>query len=329
MRQARGPARASIDRMRARKDHLDGLAIGLLLVCCLAWAGQQILIKSTVAEVPPLWQAGLRFGGATVLLVLWCRLRHIPLLDRDGTGWAGLLSGLLFAAEFCCIYLGLLDTTASRVTVFLYTSPFWVALLLPRFVSAERLRMLQWAGLALAFGGVALAFAEGLGAQASGPHQLRGDALALAAGCLWGLTTLTIRSTRLGQVSAEKVLVYQVAVTAVVTPLASLAFGETWQLTYSGWAWTSITLQVLLGSFGSLLAWMWLLRHYPATHMSTFVFLTPLLTLVLGVGLLGEPLTVQLVLALCGVLAGIWLVNRRPPAPPAASATSGDDSTRA
>ena len=69
-----------------------------------------------VAEVPPLWQAGLRFAGATVLLILWCRLRGIPLLARDGTAKAGLLSGLLFAAEFCCIYLGLQDTSASRVT---------------------------------------------------------------------------------------------------------------------------------------------------------------------------------------------------------------------
>lgn len=310
MRQGRARPAASIAAMRERKDHLDGLAIGLLLACCLAWAGQQILIKSIVAEVPPLWQAGLRFAGATVLLILWCRLRGIPLLARDGTAKAGLLSGLLFAAEFCCIYLGLQDTSASRVTVFLYTSPFWVALLLPRFVSVERLRLLQWAGLALAFGGVALAFAEGLRRPVSGPNQMRGDALALAAGMLWGLTTLTIRSSRLGQVSAEKVLVYQVAVTAVVAPLMSLAMGEAWQLAYSAWAWTSLSLQVVLGSFASLLAWMWLLRHYPATRMSTFVFLTPVLTLALGVGVLREPLTLQLVLALCGVVAGIWLVNR-------------------
>jgi drug/metabolite transporter (DMT)-like permease len=121
-----------------------------------------------------------------------------------------------------------------------------------------------------------------------------------------------------------------VAVTAVVAPLASLALGETWQLAYSAWAWTSITLQVVLGSFGSLLAWMWLLRHYPATRLSTFVFLTPILSLVLGNRLLGEPLTLQLGLALCGVVAGIWLVNRRtpPPAPSAADAASGDRPTR-
>ena len=126
--------------MRERKDHLDGLAISLLVVCCLFWAGQQILIKATVTEVPPLWQAGLRFAGAALLLLLWCRVRGIALWARDGTGTAGLIAGLLFAAEFACIYLGLKDTSASRVTVFLYTSPFWMALLLPRFVPGEHLR---------------------------------------------------------------------------------------------------------------------------------------------------------------------------------------------
>src|SRR6478609_11829742 len=142
--------------MRERKQHLDALATGLLIACCLFWGFQQILIKTTVGEVPPLWQASLRFTGATVLLWLWCILRKVPLFVRDGTLRAGLLAGALFAAEFTCIYLGLRETTASRLTVFLYTSPFVVALLLPRFVAAEKLRLVQWVGLLIAFGGVAV-----------------------------------------------------------------------------------------------------------------------------------------------------------------------------
>ena len=58
--------------MPDRKSHLDSLAISLLLACCLFWGLQQILIKTTVGEVPPLWQASLRFAGATALLWLWC-----------------------------------------------------------------------------------------------------------------------------------------------------------------------------------------------------------------------------------------------------------------
>jgi drug/metabolite transporter (DMT)-like permease len=298
--------------MHDRKHHLDTLAITSLLVCCLFWGFQQILIKTTVGEVPPLWQAALRFVGATVLLVLWCVLRKVPLFERDGSLRAGLLAGLLFAAEFTCIYLGLRDTTASRLTVFLYTSPFVVALLLPRFVPTEKLRPVQWIGLLVAFVAVAVAFSEGFGHTT--PRQLRGDALALAAGTLWGLTTLVIRSSRLGSVSAEKTLMYQVGVTALVAPLLSLALGETWSLQYSSQAWGSIILQTAIGAFASYLAWMWLLRNYPATQMSSFTFLTPVFALVFGVLLLHEPLTAQLVLALLGVAAGIVLVNRKPAA---------------
>ncbi|MET0542050.1 MAG: DMT family transporter [Variovorax sp.] len=295
--------------MIERKTHLDTRAVSLLVACCAFWGLQQILIKTTVGEVPPLWQASIRMAGAVALLWLWCRLRGVPLFERDGTLPGGLLAGLLFAGEFCCIYLGLQYTSASRLTVFLYTSPFWVALFLPRWAPAERLRGWQWFGLALAFGGVVLAFSESLGH--SSPTQLRGDLLGLAAGMLWGLTTLTLRATKLSTASAEKTLFYQVAVTAAVCPFLSLALGEPWGFAYSGWAWSSIALQTVIGAFASYLTWMWLLRHYPATKMSSFTFLTPLFALVFGVVLLAEPLTLQLVLALAGVGLGIVLVNRR------------------
>lgn len=295
--------------MSDRKTHLDTRATSILVACCAFWGLQQILIKTTVVEVPPLWQATLRMTGAVGLLWLWCRWRRVPLFERDGTLWGGLLAGALFAGEFVCIYLGLQHTTASRLTVFLYTAPFVVALLLPRLVPAERLRGLQWLGLAIAFAGVVVAFSESFGHASS--SQLKGDALALLAGVLWGLTTLAIRSTSLATASAEKTLFYQIAVTAVVSPLISAGLGERWSFAYSGYAWFSIGLQTFIGAFASYLAWMWLLRHYPATRVSSFTFLTPLFALAFGVVLLSEPLTLQLVLALSGVAVGIMLVNRR------------------
>ena len=294
-----------------RKPHLDTLAISLLVLCCAFWGFQQILIKSTVDEVPPLWQASLRMGGATLLLLLWCQLRGVRLFERDGTLKGGLLAGLLFAGEFSFIYLGLQHTSASRLTVFLYTSPFVVALLLPRVVPSETLKRMQWIGLTIAFAAVAIAFSEGFLHSSPVAGQWKGDAMGLAAGILWGLTTLTIRSTTLSNASAEKTLFYQVGVTALVAPLLSLALGETWSLSYSAQAWGSLGLQTAVGAFASYLTWMWLLRHYPATQMSSFTFLTPVFALVFGVLLLGEHLTLQLTLALVGVAVGIVLVNRK------------------
>lgn len=56
--------------MGARKDHLDGFAIALLLACCLFWGFQQVLVKATLAELPPVFQSTLRAAGATGLVWL-------------------------------------------------------------------------------------------------------------------------------------------------------------------------------------------------------------------------------------------------------------------
>ena len=298
--------------MTDRKTHLDPRATTILVGCCAFWGLQQILIKTTVVEVPPMWQATIRMTGAVVLLLLWCLARGVKLFERDGTLWSGLLVGVLFAAEFLCIYTGLQYTSASRLTVFVYCAPFTVALLLPRFVPTEKLRGVQWLGLALAFAGVVFAFSESF-THPAGSTQLRGDALALLGGLLWGLTTLALRTTKMATATAEKALFYQIVVTAALSPLMSLLFGEQRGWSYSAYAWFSIALQTVIGAFATYLAWMWLVRHYPATRISSFTFLTPLFALVFGVVLLKEPLTLQLVLALLGVGVGILLVNRKAP----------------
>jgi len=296
--------------MNSRKNHLDGLAVGMLLACCMFWGLQQVLVKAIMNEVAPLFQASLRCIGACALLLIWCRVRGVRLFERDASLWPGLLAGGLFAAEFACIYLGLLYTSASRLTVFLYTSPFWVAALVPLFVKSERLRPMQWLGMACAFVAVAFAMREGLGASHANSHV--GDLLGLAAGALWGLTTVTIRAKNLTRIPPEKLLLYQIATTALAVPWISLALGERWNFNWSPLAWGSMLAQTVIGAFASYLAWMWMLGRYPATKISVFVFLTPLFALLFGTLLLNEAATPTLLMALGLVAVGIVLVNRKP-----------------
>lgn len=291
-----------------RKEHLDALAIGTLLLCCMFWGLQQILVKLILPEVPPVMQAALRCVGATVLLMAWCRWRGIALFRRDGSLWAGLLVGALFAAEFAFIYQGLQHTSASRLTVFLYTSPFWVAALVPLFVRAERLRPVQWLGLVCAFVAVVFALRESMG----GSGGARGDLMGLLAGAFWGLTTVSIRATHLTRISPEKLLFYQIAFTAVSLSALSLALGEVWTFAWSARSWALMGVQAGVGAFASYLVWMWMLGRYPATKISVFVFLTPLFALLFGTWLLGEAVTPTLLAALGLVAVGIVLVNRRP-----------------
>jgi drug/metabolite transporter (DMT)-like permease len=304
--------------MSNRKTHLDALAVGLLIACCLVWGFQQVLIKATLAEVPPMFQASLRLMGATVLLGLWCAWRGVPLFKADGSLKAGLLAGALFAAEFACIYLGLAHTTASRLTVFLYTAPFWVALLVPLWIPSEQLRGSQWVGLAVAFAAVLYALREGF----MGGHDatLRGDLLALLGGLLWGLTMVVIRSSPLSQIAAEKLLMYQLGAGTLLMPLLSVALGEAWVWRLSPFAVGSLLVQTVVGAFISYLVWMWILGRYPATKVSAFVFLTPLFSLLIGAIWLKESVTTGLLIALTTVAAGIVLMNRRPASSPAPEA---------
>lgn len=297
--------------MTQRRDHLDALAIALLVACCLFWGFQQVLVKATLPEVPPVLQAAIRFIGATAILWGWCSYRGVALFERDGTLGAGLLAGVLFCGEFVCIYVGLQYATASRLTLFLYTSPFWVALLLPLFVSTERLRRVQWLGLGLAFAAVAFALQDGLQTQGANGVMGLGDALALASGALWASTTVVIRTTRLASISPEKLLYYQVAMSALLLPFVSIELGEVWQFNLSAFAWGSLAIQTVAGAFASYLVWMWLLRHYPATRLGSFVFLTPVFAMVFGALWLGEAVSTHTLVALVAVAAGIVLVNKK------------------
>ena len=160
-----------------------------------------------------------------------------------------------------------------------------------------------------AFVGVVFALREGFAASIAG--GLRGDLLALAAGMLWGLTTVVIRTSGLAKISAEKLLFYQLAVSAAAFPLLSLALNEAWVWRFSSFAITSLFLQTVVGAFASYLAWMWMLGRYPATKISVFVFLTPLFALLFGALWLKEMVTLGLVVALGAVAVGIVLVNRK------------------
>jgi drug/metabolite transporter (DMT)-like permease len=206
------------------------------------------------------------------------------------------------------LYIGLQYTNASRLIVFLYLAPFVVAIGMPFISPTEKLSRLQTVGLVGAFLALASAFQEGLSATA--PDQWLGDLLSIAAGLLWGLTTLLVRATTLSSASAERTLFYQVAVSAPILLAGSWISGEAIPA-FDGIAIASMLFQSVIVAFASFLVWFWLIRHYPATRVSAFTFLTPVFGLAFGAALLGEQISVQLILALGGVAVGIWLVNRR------------------
>jgi len=252
-------------------------------------------------------QGGIRSIVATALLLAWARARSLALFERDGTLGPGLVAGLLFAAEFFFIYYGLPHTTASRMVVFLYLAPCLTALGLALFVPGERLSAVQWTGTLVAFGGIVVAFADGL--LGGGTGTVLGDLCGIAAAVFWASTTVVIRATRLAQASATKTLGYQLGLSALLLPLVSLALGEPGIVRLTPLAVGSLVYQGVVVAFASYLIWFWLLTRYLAGRLAVFGFLTPLAGVAFGVMLLGERVSPVFGVGAVLVGAGIVLVN--------------------
>jgi drug/metabolite transporter (DMT)-like permease len=178
------------------------------------------------------------------------------------------------------------------------------------FLPAERMRAIQAAGLLCAFTGVTVAFADGLRLPTS--RELIGDAMILLAAVAWGATTVLIKASRLASISPNKVLFYQLGVSAVALPIVSVTFGESGVTALTGPVLASLAYQIVIVAFASYLTWFWLIANYPAGRLAAFSFLTPLFGLAAGGLLLGERISAAMVAAMLLVCFGIYLVNRRP-----------------
>ena len=298
---------------------VDLRATGLMAVLCLVWSLQQISLKAAAPQASPMLMVGLRSLIAVVLLAaLMVRRGEVPQRVR----WkAGAVVGALFGLEYLLVTAALGLTQASHVIVFLYTAPIFAALGLAARLAPERLGAKQWSGIALAFGGIAVAFLGGVGSGGADftARGLAGDALALLAGAAWGATTVTIRCTTLAGAPATETLLYQLlgAITLLL-PLAALT--GRWRFEPSALTWTHLAFQSLIVSFASFLTWCWLLRRYLASQLGVFSFLTPLIGVALGVWLLGERLETRFITGGCLVLAGIALVSSGAGSTPARAA---------
>jgi len=289
---------------------LDTSAIALVLLLCLTWGFNQVVVKLVLPEIPPLTQAFLRSLGGLVVILLVALVRRVKFWTRDGTLRPGLWAGSLFGIEFIFLYSGLVWTTASRASVFLYTAPFFVAFGSYRYLG-ERLSRLQWAGLALSFVGVTVAI--GVPQPNVDAKVLLGDAFMIAAGSLWAATTLIVKASRLRYAPAEKGLAYQLVVSLPILGGAALIGGESIRQVPG----TSTSLLMLYQAIwvvgATFLLWFGMIKTYSASKLSAFTFVTPLFGVGAGYFILGEPLSAAFGVAAMLVTAGLYLVNR--PAP--------------
>lgn len=281
----------------------------MMVVLCLLWGLQQVAIKAASVDVATILQAALRSGVAASCVWLFSRFVSRDQWFQGVARGPGLLVGVLFAAEFLCVAESLRWTTASHVSVMLYTAPMFAAVGLHLRIPEERLTRAQWLGIGLAFLGVCVTFlGKEATASASAPNPLKGDLIALVGGAAWGLTTVAVRASRLSEAPATQTLFYQLAGGfLLLLPLAALTGHLRFESTQL--AWGSLAFQALLVSFVSYLLWFRMLRTYWAAQLGVLSFMTPIFGVVLGAVLLGETLTVSFLVGGALVLIGLFVVN--------------------
>ncbi|AVO39530.1 DMT family transporter [Pukyongiella litopenaei] len=289
------------------KRAIDGPGAAALSAFALILAFNQVVIKVTGDGFGPVFQAALRSVGATGVLALWMIWRGIPLIpSRQVLLWSA-AAGLLFVAEFVCLFIALDLTTVSRASVIFYSMPVWLALAAHLLLPGERLNAPRAAGLALAMGGVALAI---LSRNGGGEASLAGDLFALGAALFWGSIALVLRLTPLAAARPTQCLFIQVATSVPILLLLSPLMGDLFRAP-GALHWAGLAFQTVGVVSIGYLVWFWLLTIYRASGVASFSFLSPVLAVFMGWQLLGEQVSVSVWAALALVAAGLVLINRK------------------
>ena len=290
----------------------ERLGVGVAILSSAVGGGAAVATRYLIASADPFTLAALRFGGGVVCLLpiaLLLRVRW-PAGPRDRLLVAGL--GLVFFAVFFVFYnLALAFTTVARGTLALSTLPL-MTMLVGALLGIEALSTRKTVGVAVAMLGVAAALASGL--DATLPGAWRGDLIMTGATFCMALYNVWSRPF-IARSSALGFLTAGMLAGAAALVLISVLTGDLARVgafTLSQWA-----AALYLAAGGGALAfflWVWALQHASPTRVANTMTVNPIVAGLLAAGLLGEPMTLNLVVGLIAVFAGVWIATTDSPA---------------
>jgi drug/metabolite transporter (DMT)-like permease len=283
------------------------LIISAFAVIYIGWGTTYLANHFLLREMPPFVLGTLRFLLAGALALGWALSRKRPRMQRSDFGSA-LIGGLLLIAigQGALIYANQFLPTG--LLAMLYTTlPLWSVAL--EWLLGERPAAWVIAGLMIASSGIVLLMGNRLGSSAT-PEQWFAGSVVVLATLLWACGAWLLRQ-RPPFSSSWLGLSMQMLIGAAVLALLGLWHGD-WQafslaqLSSKSWLW--LLYLVLPISLGIYPAYFWLLREVPASLVSTFAFVNPVVALLLGYLVLNEQLSLSASLACLATLAGVSLM---------------------
>ncbi|GGP12469.1 EamA family transporter [Nonomuraea glycinis] len=280
-----------------RPGHL-ALAIGLAAV----WGVNFVVMQVGLEHFPPLLYASLRFTLAAFPALLLVGRPEVP------WRWVVAVAATLGAGQFGLLLVGMRAGMPAGLTSLVLQMQVLFTILFAVTLLGERLTARRVAGLAVAFGGLALvAFDFGL----SGP--VGAFALCVAAAAAWGLGNVAQRKA--APPDALRFMVWVSALSAPPLLLLSLLVEGAPDLAAPVEGWLSLAYVAFISTLGGFGVWGYLLRHYDASTVAPYTLLVPVFGMSSAALLTGEAISWLQVLAAALIVAGVLYAGTRPRAP--------------
>jgi drug/metabolite transporter (DMT)-like permease len=282
-------------------------------VIYLVWGSTFLAIRVGVHEVPPLLFAALRFFTAGALLFVWMLLRRETIPNLRQWGSIALLAVLIFVGDYGLLFWAEQRVPSGIAAVMMATIPAFTALAEIAILRTQRLTLRLTAALLIGLAGVAVLVSRGL--HLGGSPISRIGACALIAGSIfWSVASVLNRKLPL---PASKAMSSgaQMLAGGVFLTIAAAGFGELHEFhpaAISLRAWIALIYLVLAGSILGFTCYVWLIHHHSPTKVGTYAYVNPIVAVLLGYFVAGEPLGLRTIAGTLCVLFGVIVITTTP-----------------
>lgn len=284
-----------------------GLAYLAWASTCFFWGTTYLAIRIGVEVIPPGLFAGVRFLIAGTLFAFILRAfghrlpprRHWPDLCLLGVVMLGLGNGLVVWGEQF--------VASGTAALVITTTPLWVALYSAATPPREPLRLPAILGIALGTLGVGLIFRRDIGLAAT-PDFFKGIASILCAAMSWAAGAVYSQRRKL-PVSALPGAAFQMIAGGVFLTLIGLASGEVARFDIDTRSALAFAYLVVFGAMVGFTSFVYALSKLPASFVTTYAYINPVVAVLLGWLILAEPITPGLATAGLCILAGVALIK--------------------
>jgi drug/metabolite transporter (DMT)-like permease len=279
-----------------------------LSMVCFFWGTTWIATKEGITYMPAMQFAGLRqlFGGLLYVIFFIKQFSKLP----TGKEWVPILilSMLNFVLTNGLTTLGLNYISPGLGAIIAAIFPLWIVVIsLFRTKRAPPTQALV--GLILGFAGICIIFYDHLHDFLDADFRL-GIILSLVASWTWAFGTLyTKEQAKLFNPYFSIGL--QMLISGVVMTLGAELSGHVVPVSEIPWqSWASIAYLAIFGSLISFAAYLYALQHLPTEQASIYAYINPIIAVLSGFLVYGDPLTFNLALGALVILYGVYLVNR-------------------